>query len=96
MPEPLLTYELNAPVLQLMSSHSSETTDNTLVEMAKLLQTLPKENLQLLFWLLRYLSKYLEYSEQSKMTSANISIVFSPNLCRYVSLCSLSLPFSSF
>jgi len=82
MPEPLLTYGLYDPVLRLMASHTPEATEKTLAEMAKLLKGLPKCNLQLLFWLLRYLNKYLQYSEQSKMTSSNISIVFSPNLCR--------------
>jgi hypothetical protein len=84
MPEPLLTYGLYDPVLRLMASHTSENMEKTLAEMAKLLKGLPKCNLQLLFWLLRYLNKYLQYAEQSKMTSSNISIVFSPNLCRYV------------
>lgn len=95
MPEPLLTYGLYDPVLRLMASHTPEAMEKTLGEMAKLLKGLPKCNLQLLFWLLRYLNKYLQYSEQSKMTSSNISIVFSPNLCRCVTTITITITSTS-
>ena len=49
---------------------------------AKLLATLPRENVILLSYLLIFLKMVSSFSESNKMTNANLAMIFGPNLIR--------------
>jgi hypothetical protein len=49
-----------------------------------LLKQLPQANLDLLFYILKFCHKLSKSAEQTKMTSHNLSLIFSPSLCRCV------------
>lgn len=52
------------------------------LEMARLINSLPPPHIRLMTSLFEFLDKAKDYSESSKMTTANLAIVFSPNIMK--------------
>ncbi|KAK3098771.1 hypothetical protein FSP39_022963 [Pinctada imbricata] len=75
--EPLLTYEVYQPVVRL---HNLEE-DRRLLEVHRILtEELPEDNYAILKYIIQLLTEVVDNSEQNKMTSTNLAIVFGPNL----------------
>ncbi|XP_028812083.1 rho GTPase-activating protein 1 [Denticeps clupeoides] len=76
LPEPLLTYQLYNDVVNI---HNVENTSQV-ERIRNMLHTLPEENYASLKFLIQFLSQVLAQSEVNKMNSANLAVVFGPNL----------------
>uniref|UniRef100_A0AAY4B0Y7 Rho GTPase-activating protein 1 n=1 Tax=Denticeps clupeoides TaxID=299321 RepID=A0AAY4B0Y7_9TELE len=74
LPEPLLTYQLYNDVVNIHS------TSRRVERIRNMLHTLPEENYASLKFLIQFLSQVLAQSEVNKMNSANLAVVFGPNL----------------
>lgn len=74
LPEPLLTYNLYSFVVDF--SKQEQKIESTL----QILQTLPKENYDVLQFLTAFLVEVSSHNEQNKMTTTNLAVVFGPNL----------------
>ncbi|XP_030750883.1 rho GTPase-activating protein 17-like isoform X2 [Sitophilus oryzae] len=75
LPEPLLTYSLHKDWLQSMQGPEDQR-----IEIVKhLLNKLPQENRDNLAYLIQFLAKLTQHTE-NKMSSSNIAIVIAPNL----------------
>ncbi|KAG8438270.1 hypothetical protein GDO86_008819 [Hymenochirus boettgeri] len=74
LPEPLLTFELYNFVVGFSSLEQK--IESTL----QVLQTLPKENYEMLRFLTAFLVQVSTHSEKNKMTNANLAVVFGLNL----------------
>eukprot|EP01087_Luapelamoeba_hula_P004794 TRINITY_DN1475_c0_g2_i1.p1 TRINITY_DN1475_c0_g2~~TRINITY_DN1475_c0_g2_i1.p1 ORF type:complete len:979 (+),score=172.77 TRINITY_DN1475_c0_g2_i1:251-3187(+) len=79
LPEPLLTWSLYEPLGAIGGKDSS--TPTYISELRDVLRGLPPPNKKVLLYLLRYLARLAENSEKTKMTPANLAIVFAPTLC---------------
>lgn len=75
LPEPLLTYSLYNEWMLIMNQPENQRVDYV----KKILNKLPKENMENLTYLIQFLSK-LSQNTVNKMSSSNIAIVMSPNL----------------
>ena len=85
LPEPLFPFSTYEPVVKLATKFTVDNNlDNFFGELNRILSTLPKENLSLLLFLFKYLAALEAHVQQNKMTRANLSIVFAPNLLRPV------------
>mmetsp|Transcript_26034 Transcript_26034/g.36626 ORF Transcript_26034/g.36626 Transcript_26034/m.36626 type:complete len:848 (+) Transcript_26034:100-2643(+) len=73
LPEPLIQFNLYAPLLK-------STRDKAKIK--QLLSTLPKINQDCLKYLFGFICKVSENASVNNMTSANLAIVFGPNLLR--------------
>ncbi|KAL6074823.1 Rho-type gtpase-activating protein [Balamuthia mandrillaris] len=96
MPEPLLTFTLYEPIVKLASKHAEAKNNSNktegeerrkeketfLQEINELLAMLPPEHKEVLKYLLGFLHRMAQSSSVSKMNTDNLSIVFSPNVCR--------------
>ncbi|XP_068165399.1 rho GTPase-activating protein 1 isoform X2 [Antennarius striatus] len=76
LPEPLLTYQLYNDIVNF----SSVSSDNQVVVMTTLLESLPEENYKSLRYLITFLAQVSANSEVNKMTNSNLAVVFGPNL----------------
>ncbi|XP_069131577.1 rho GTPase-activating protein 1-like isoform X2 [Argopecten irradians] len=75
--EPLLTFDLYQPVVRL---HNQDE-ERQMVEVKRMLrEELPEDNYIVLKYILQFLTEIVAHSEENKMTSMNLSIVFGPNL----------------
>ncbi|XP_044750747.1 SH3 domain-binding protein 1-like [Coccinella septempunctata] len=75
LPEPLLTYSLYNEWMLIMNQPENQRVDYV----KKILNKLPKENMENLTYLIQFLAK-LSHNTVNKMSSSNIAIVMSPNL----------------
>lgn len=77
LPEPIFTNECYTTITNFINWTENE----RLSKLKKLLnENIPKENKELLNYLLRYLNLVMTYESINRMNSANLSIVFAPNL----------------
>jgi len=86
LPEPPLTYELYSSFIALQDTFESlrekeDVNQDYIASLSELLAKLPKPNLALLFYILRFFNKLSKCAEQTKMTSHNLSLIFAPSLC---------------
>ncbi|ELR24633.1 RhoGAP domain containing protein [Acanthamoeba castellanii str. Neff] len=92
LPEPPLSYQLYNSYIALQDTFESLRREKTeqeeevcreeyLASLVALLKQLPKANLDLLFYILKFCNKLSKSAEQTKMTSHNLSLIFSPSLC---------------
>ncbi|XP_075929196.1 rho GTPase-activating protein 32-like isoform X1 [Petromyzon marinus] len=93
LPDPLLTYKLYDDFTEALVA---PTEHEKLLRMQDVIQLLPGPNYRTLQHLMRHLSLLESHADKTKMTSMNLSIVWGPNLLRYVAeaLPSLALPVS--
>lgn len=94
--EPLLTFDLYDKIVKFQSMHqhskiepqslwllplSGWSKEDVMKQVPKLLlEEIPKDNYDLLKYLIRFLSKVMERADLNKMTAPNLAIVFGPNL----------------
>lgn len=83
--EPLLTYKLYEDIQSFQSINGASTggdvsAEKLLVAKSLILQRLPDENYTLLKFLIEFLVKVMDRCHLNKMTAANLSIVWGPNL----------------
>lgn len=83
--EPLLTYKLYEDIQAFQALNGTSTGGDAIAEkliIAKslILQRLPEENYTLLKFLFQFLVKVMDRCHLNKMTAANLSIVWGPNL----------------
>uniref|UniRef100_A0AAX7U3E8 Rho GTPase-activating protein 17 n=1 Tax=Astatotilapia calliptera TaxID=8154 RepID=A0AAX7U3E8_ASTCA len=76
LPEPLMTFQLYDEWIQA----SRQDPDKRLQALWVVCDKLPKNNKNNLRYLVKFLAKLAQESEQNKMTPSNISIVLGPNL----------------
>ncbi|MBN3303737.1 RHG01 protein, partial [Amia calva] len=76
LPEPLLTYQLYNDIANFQNVESS----SQVAVILTMLQTLPDENYAALKYLMQFLVQVTEHSAQNRMDSANLAVVFGPNL----------------
>jgi len=78
---PLLTFELFDPIIQVGDDHTLE--DEEQIEKIKtMIQNIPKVNQMILQMILLLLITVAKNSEKNKMTHSNLAIVFGPNLIK--------------
>jgi hypothetical protein len=77
LPEPILTYERYE---SFISAQAAPDPNLRLRYLKVLCASLPPQNLSLLKYLLKFLSKVKEHSEINKMAIHNLATVFGPNL----------------
>eukprot|EP01090_Pellita_catalonica_P009409 TRINITY_DN2047_c0_g1_i1.p1 TRINITY_DN2047_c0_g1~~TRINITY_DN2047_c0_g1_i1.p1 ORF type:complete len:651 (-),score=72.61 TRINITY_DN2047_c0_g1_i1:19-1743(-) len=83
LPEPVIIYDLYDQLVEITSTFMLNSDLPMWIEgTKKLLKRLPPENVTVLHYLVEFLIFADKHSEQSKMTLANLAIVFSPNLCK--------------
>ncbi|KAM4722042.1 rho GTPase-activating protein 1 [Rhinophrynus dorsalis] len=76
LPEPLLTFKLYNYVVEFSSIEQERKVESA----RQILQTLPKENYELLLFLTGFLVQVSAHSTENKMTNTNLAVVFGPNL----------------
>jgi Rho GTPase-activating protein 1 len=76
LPEPLLTFALYKPILELKNVPQGE----RISAVRAMVHRLPPINLAVLQYLITFLTKVAKHEEVNKMSSSNISIVIGPNL----------------
>ncbi|KAG7502016.1 rho GTPase-activating protein 1 [Solea senegalensis] len=76
LPEPLLTYQLYNDIVNFNSVSS----DDQVMAMKMLVESLPEENYTSLRYLITFLAQVSANSEVNKMTNSNLAVVFGPNL----------------
>ena len=79
LPEPLLSWELYDPFL---ATASIAVTEASIATIKKLLAMLPPAHYLATKYLVSFLHRVQLESAKSKMTSANLAVVFAPNLLR--------------
>ncbi|XP_057296913.1 SLIT-ROBO Rho GTPase-activating protein 2-like isoform X2 [Hydractinia symbiolongicarpus] len=79
MAEPLFPYELNQDYLR---ASCITRTDEQIAENKTILQKIPAWNLHVIKYMLKFLNLIAQYSDQNKMTSHNLAVVFGPTLFR--------------
>ncbi|XP_043189356.1 rho GTPase-activating protein 1-like [Amphibalanus amphitrite] len=75
--EPLMTFDLYDEIVQVQAMPKSER--GTLVK-SLVLEKLPEDNYTVLKFIIHFLAKVMDRSDLNKMTSANLAVVFGPNL----------------
>ncbi|XP_030620919.1 rho GTPase-activating protein 1 [Chanos chanos] len=76
LPEPLLTYKLYNEIINFQGVPA----DSQVTALRDMLAVLPKENYASLKFLIQFLAEVSANSEVNKMNSANLAVVFGPNL----------------
>ncbi|XP_071791158.1 rho GTPase-activating protein 8-like [Asterias amurensis] len=91
LPAPIMTYELYDDILAM---HGLQDNDARIASCRSIVEKLPDMNYKVLHYLMSLLHEVTENSDKTKMSPANISIVFGPNLVwpknKAISLASLS------
>uniref|UniRef100_H3BXW5 Oligophrenin 1 n=1 Tax=Tetraodon nigroviridis TaxID=99883 RepID=H3BXW5_TETNG len=77
--EPLMTYSLHT---DLMCAAKSENLDFRLSEIHALTYKLPEKNRRMLEMLIKHLVTVCSHSEDNRMTSSNMAVIFGPTLMR--------------
>lgn len=77
LPEPIFTNECYSTITSFINWPENERL-NKLKNVLN--ENIPKENKELLNYLLKYLNLVMTYENDNRMHSANLSIVFAPNL----------------
>ncbi|KAK3600400.1 hypothetical protein CHS0354_026630 [Potamilus streckersoni] len=75
--EPILTFDLFEPITRL---HGLEREKQVFETRRMLREELPEDNYQVLKYIIDFLVEVAAHSEKNRMTSANLAIVFGPNL----------------
>ncbi|KAI9319641.1 hypothetical protein BX666DRAFT_1853030 [Dichotomocladium elegans] len=76
LPNPLLTFDLYGPFIEAVSSQSNHD------RFRELLSQLPKSNYDTLKLLLQHLYRVSKNSQENRMTSKNLALVFAPTIIR--------------
>lgn len=87
LPEPLITFDLYHPFLKVANEYPMTRTEESaeegrLAALHEVIARLPQTNQGLLEYLMSFLSRVADFSSVHRMTAANLSIVFAPNLLR--------------
>jgi len=82
LPEPLLTYDLYRPLLQIAGKIDEQEQSIYFSEIKNLLSSLPYENIQILRYLCKFLNLVASYEKQNLMGVSNLALIFSTNLLR--------------
>lgn len=77
LPEPLLTYRFYAEFMNIAQITNDQQRKAAILN---IIHQLPEGNYNNLKYLMKFLSKLSEKSQQNKMSTQNIAIVMSPNL----------------
>lgn len=77
LPEPLLTYRFYSEFMNIAQITNDQQRKAAILN---IINQLPKSNYNNLKYLMKFLSKLSEKSQQNKMSTQNIAIVMSPNL----------------
>jgi hypothetical protein len=77
LPEPLLTYRFYAEFMSIAQITNDQQRKAAILNV---IHQLPEGNYNNLKYLMKFLSKLSEKSQQNKMSTQNIAIVMSPNL----------------
>lgn len=77
LPEPLLTYRFYAEFMNIAQITNEQQRKAAILN---IIHQLPEGNYNNLKYLMKFLSKLSEKSQQNKMSTQNIAIVMSPNL----------------
>lgn len=77
LPEPLLTYRFYADFMNIAQIANDQQRKAAILNV---IHQLPEGNYNNLKYLMKFLSKLSEKSQQNKMSTQNIAIVMSPNL----------------
>ncbi|CAB3365893.1 rho GTPase-activating protein 1 [Cloeon dipterum] len=75
--EPLMTYELYDEICAFQTLDKDERSRTVKI---MILEKLPEDNYRTLKYIMQFLSKVMDRSDLNKMTSANLAVVFGPNL----------------
>jgi len=83
LPEPLIPFALYANVIETQQK-LEKTSDEKAYQrdLILVLHQLPKNNSLVLGYLLKFLHQFSEFAVETKMTIANLAMVFSPNIIR--------------
>eukprot|EP01087_Luapelamoeba_hula_P011340 TRINITY_DN306_c2_g1_i2.p1 TRINITY_DN306_c2_g1~~TRINITY_DN306_c2_g1_i2.p1 ORF type:complete len:493 (+),score=158.99 TRINITY_DN306_c2_g1_i2:87-1481(+) len=79
LPEPLFVYRFYSTFVKIAKNSD---TPSRLRNLRILLNGLPEANKSIIFYLLRFLSRVVEKEAINKMSSANLAMIFAPNLLR--------------
>uniref|UniRef100_A0A6B2L232 Rho-GAP domain-containing protein n=1 Tax=Arcella intermedia TaxID=1963864 RepID=A0A6B2L232_9EUKA len=83
LPEPLVTFSLYLPLLDIASSMNSDhDIQPKIAELRYLLHTLPSSHFKVLHYLCSFLSDISKRAEITKMGAINLAIVFASNVMR--------------
>jgi len=83
LPNPLFPFNFFPVLMNLFAETEPAGQEQLFFEsLAKVIATLPNENRNLLHYLLTFLSDLASCSDENKMTSRNLAVVFAPNLIR--------------
>ncbi|EMR08844.1 hypothetical protein PNEG_02631 [Pneumocystis murina B123] len=80
LPNPLITYEIYIPFLEIIAS--DKTSKEKLISVKNVLNILPKAHYDCLEFLISHLCRIIEHSDKNLMPSKNLAVVFSPTLLR--------------
>jgi hypothetical protein len=80
LPEPLLTFELHERFIECAESKTNSSKKE--VEMRELVKALPKEHFDTIKVLIQHLHRVQGKSEENRMNSRNLGVVFGPTLMR--------------
>ena len=80
LPEPLLGYSIYNPLVAIMKNTLNDEKERIPKIVKELKSNTPKSALVVLVYLIKFLSKVTEFSDENKMTASNLSIVFGPTL----------------
>ncbi|XP_037070417.1 rho GTPase-activating protein 1-like [Pollicipes pollicipes] len=75
--EPLMTFDLHDEIVQVQALPRSE---RGMAVKSLVLEKLPEDNYVVLKYIIHFLGKVMDRSDLNKMTSANLAVVFGPNL----------------
>ncbi|EGG14725.1 pleckstrin domain-containing protein [Cavenderia fasciculata] len=80
LPEPLLIWRYYSTFIKVIKNSDKL---QRMLHLRMLIYGLPKVNRDLVLYLMTFLNKVSSFSSSNKMTSANLAMVFAPNLLRH-------------
>ena len=83
LPSPLITYEVYDKLLETTQIPDKE---SRIEAMTRAVESLPKVHYEVLEFLVRHLSRVVEFEKENLMTSMNVAVVFAPTIMRPMSL----------
>ncbi|CAL9734091.1 rho-type GTPase-activating protein 1 [Monosporozyma servazzii] len=81
LPNPIITYELYAPIIDYVRQHNLNLSDPAAHQgFMNILNLLPREHIEVLKLLGEHISLVQRYSDENLMTTKNLCLVFTPSL----------------